>query len=198
MSSKYSVERDLDELERMVERLGEYILGEAMYLPIGGGFFRGSRTPQLTIGALLLRRRRLSHFSPKLNPTEQSRLDATLAEHDKVQREWTLHYEKKLNREIPSRLKVMAGFFRECSENPRDCGSAYPVEASRRTIVQEILIAMDEFGYDKSETQAQALQADVALRRLLHACDFIWSPLLEVVYPRAAFWWLYGKPPSDG
>ena len=197
MSSKYSLERDLDELERMVERLGEYILGDAMYLPIGGGFFRGSRTPQLTIGALLLRRRRLTHFRPKLNSAEQSRLDAALAEHDKVQREWMLHYEKKLNREIPSRLKVMVSFFRECAENPRDCGSAYPVEASRRTIVQEILLAMDEFGYGKNETQALLLQTDVALRRILHACDFIWSPQLEAVYPRADFWWLYGRPAAD-
>lgn len=194
MSSRYSLARDLDELEQMIERLGDYLLGDEMYLSIGGGVFRGSSTPQMTIGALLLRRRRLSHLHAKLKRADGFRLDAALAQHDNLQREWTLHYEKKLQREVPMRLKVMAGFFRECSENPRDCGGAYPVEALRRTIVQEILIALDEFGYEKREAAAALRPADQALRRLLHAGDFIWSPVLEAVYPSAIFWWLYGRP----
>ena len=194
MSSRYSLARDLGELEQMVERLGDYLLGDAMYLPVGGGFFRGSSTPQMTIGALLLRRRRLTHLRAKLKRADGHRLDAALAQHADLQREWTLHYEKKLQREVPMRLKVMAGFFRECSENPRDCGGAYPVEALRRTIVQEILMALDEFGYEKRDAAAAARPADQALRRLFHAGDFIWSPPLEAVYPRENFWWLYGSP----
>ncbi len=194
MSSRYSLARDLDELEQMVERLGDYLLGDAMYLPVSGGFFRGSSTPQMTIGALLLRRRRLKHLRDRLKRKDARRLDAALAQHDSLQREWTLHYEKKLQREVPMRLKVMAGFFRECSENPRDCGGAYPIEALRRTIVQEILVAMAEYGYDKRDATAALRPADQALRRLLHAGGFIWSPILEAVYPRDGFWWLYGGP----
>ncbi|MCY4063970.1 MAG: hypothetical protein OXG53_16480 [Chloroflexi bacterium] len=194
MSSRYSLARDLDELEQMVERLGDYLLGDTMYLPVSGGFFRGSGTPQLTVGALLLRRRRLAHLRAKLKRADGLRLDDALAQHDDLQRQWTLHYEMKLQREIPMRLKVMAGFFRECSENPRDCGGAYPVEALRRTIVQEIFLALAEFDYDMREAAAALRPADQALRRLLHAGDFIWSPMLEPVYPRATFWWLYGSP----
>ena len=194
MSSRYSIERDLHEFEQMVERLGDYLLGDAMYLPVGGGFFRGSSRPQMTIGATLLRRRRLMQLRAKLKRADGRRLDAALAQHDDLQREWTLHYEQKLQREVPMRLNVMAGFFRECSENPRDCAGGYPVEALRRTIVQEILLAMSEFDYDKSGATASARPADQALRRLLHPSDFIWSPSLEAVYPKAAFWWLYGSP----
>lgn len=194
MSSRYALERDLDEFEQMVERLGDYLLGDAMYLPVGGGFFRGSSTPQMTVGALLLRRRRLTHLRARLKRKNGLRLDNALAQHDNLQREWTLHYEKKLQREVPMRLKVMAGFSRECSENPRDCAGAYPIEALRRTIVQEILMAMDEFGYDKRDARAALRPADQALRRLLQAGDFIWSPILEEVYPKAVFWWLYGSP----
>ena len=194
MSAQYSLGRDLDELERMVERLGEYLVGDAMYLPLGGGFFRGSSTPQLTLGALLLRRRRLSCLRGKMKRADGLRLDAALAQHDDLQHEWPLHYEKKLRHEVPMRLKAMAGFFRECGENPRDCAGAYPIEALRRTIVQEILIALDAFRYDKRELTADVGPSDQALRRLLHAGGFIWSPRLEPVYPNAAFWWLYGRP----
>ncbi|MDE2777976.1 MAG: hypothetical protein OXI77_18770 [Chloroflexota bacterium] len=194
MSSRYSLKRDLDELERMVARLGDYLLGNEMYLSIGGGAFRGLSAPQLTIGALLLRRRRLTQLRAKLKRADGIRLDAALADHDDLQREWTLHYEQKLQREVPSRLRVMAGFFRECSENPRDCAGAYPIEALRRTIVGEILLAMMEFGYEKSEVIASVRSADQALRRILQAGEFIWSPLLAPVYPQDDFWWLYGRP----
>jgi len=194
MSSRYSLKRDLDELERMVLRLGDYLLGNEMYLSIGGGAVRGSSAPQMTLGALLLRRRRLTQLRSKLKRADGIRLDAALADHDNLQREWTLHYEQKLQREVPSRLRVMAGFFRECSENPRDCAGAYPIEALRRTIVGEILLAMKEFGYEKSEVIASVRPADQALRRILQAGEFIWSPLLAPVYPQDDFWWLYGRP----
>ncbi len=194
MSAKYVLDRDLSELEQMAERLREYLLGDALYMPIGGGFFRASTTPQLTLGAALLRRRRLSLLRASLNLPQQSRLDAALGQHDSVHGEWTVHYEKKLKQEAPSRLKLMRAFFRDCSESPRDCGAAYPVEALRRTIVQEILLAMDELAYDKGELMAQVQQTDVALRRLLHAGAFIWSVGLEAVYPRSTFWWLHGSP----
>lgn len=194
MSSRYSLRRDLDEMERMVERLGDYLLGDAMYLSIGVAAFRGSSSPQMTIGALLLRRRRLMRLRAKLKRADGIRFDAALVEHSKLQREWTLHYEQKLLREIPMRLRLMAAFFRECSENPRDCAGAYPIEALRRTIVGEILLAMMEFGYEKSEVIASVCSADQALRRILQAGEFIWSPLLAPVYPQDDFWWLYGRP----
>ncbi len=125
---------------------------------------------------------------------QASRLDAALRQQGQAQAEWTLHYEKKLKQEAPSRLKVMRAFFADCSESPRDCAPAYPVEALRRTLVQEILLAMEEFGYDASELTAAVQQTDVALRRILRAGDFIWSERLAAVYPREVFWWLYGSP----
>lgn len=197
MSSRYSLARDLDEFEQMVERLEDYLLGDAMYLPLGGGFFHASSTPQLTLGALLLRRRRLCHLRAKLKRVDAVRLDAALAQHGRLQQEWTLHYNKKLRQEVPLRLRVMGGFFRECSENPRDCASAYPVEALRRSLIQEIMLAMAEFGYDKGNLRAAVRPADQALRRILHAGEFIWSPVLEEIYPRTMFWWLYGSPDSS-
>ena len=77
MSTRYSLERDLDELERMAERLHEYLLGDVLYLSIGAGFIRGDSMPQLTSGALLLRRRRLTSLRPRLDSKQTARLGAS-------------------------------------------------------------------------------------------------------------------------
>ncbi len=50
MSAKYELERDLSQLERMTENLVDYLLGDALYMPVGG-FFRASTMPQLSLGA---------------------------------------------------------------------------------------------------------------------------------------------------
>ena len=191
MPAAYSLARDLAELEHMLERLNEYVLGDRLYLPFAANFARRSTAPQLTLGALLLRRRRLRQLRPSASSDQQLRLDAALARHHAVQNEWTLHYENKLKEEVPARLKQMGSFFHECQENPTGCAAAYPQAALRRTIVQEILLAMDEFGYDKRVLTASVERTDIALRRLLQADAFIWSAALRPLYPRRDFWWLY-------
>ncbi|MCY4072879.1 MAG: hypothetical protein OXG60_16420 [Chloroflexi bacterium] len=194
MSSTYSLNRDLQEFAQMGDKLHEYMLGDALYMPVSGGFFGGSSTPQLTTGAFLLRRRRLSLLQESLDAPQRALLDASMKQHADIQQEWRLHYEKKLRQEVNARLKLMAAFFRECSESPRDCAAAYPVEAMRRTIVQEILLAMDEFDYDKDELLPKVQHCDASLRLHLKAGEFIWSAKLESVYPRTVFWWLFARP----
>lgn len=194
MSREYSLARDLNEFEQMIERLQDYVLGDKLYLPLSAAYSRAATLPQLSLGVLLLRRRRLMRLRASLNPKQRERLEAALVQHDAVQDEWTLHYENKLKLEAPARLKQMRAFFRDCQENPAGCASAYPLEALRRTIVQEILLAMDEFGYGKPGLMANVAQTDIALRRLLHAGRFIWSARLEPVYSRPDFWWLHGNP----
>lgn len=194
MSSRYSLARDLDELERMTERLRDYVLGDALYMSIGGGFARGASMPQLTIGNLLLRRRRLCQLRTKLDSAQDARLSKALARHKAIQREWRLHYENKLKQEVPARLRLLRAFLFDCGEHPRNCAGAYPVEAMRRTVVEEILLAMAESNSDTRELKSQVETADATLRRLLDASDFIWSAVLTPVYARETFWWLYGGP----
>lgn len=194
MSATFSPGRDLKELLQMGEKLADYLLGDALYMPVSGGFFRAGGTPQLTIGAYLLRRRRLALLRHRLNPSQRGQLDAELNEHDALQAEWRLHYEKKLRREFQSRLKLITAFFHDCREMPTGCAGNYPVEAMRRTLIQEILLAYDEFDYDARELRPMARHCDDRLRRLVKRGSFIWADMLQPVYPRDAFWWLYGMP----
>ncbi len=196
MSSRYSLARDLDEFERMTERLGDYLLGDTLYLSIGGGLLRGGATPQLTIGNLLLRRRRLRELRAQLNDEQDARLSKALARHIALQRDWRLHYGDKLGREVPARLRLLLSFLYDCKENPRGCPGAYPVEALRRTVIAEITLAQDEFAYDAGDLPLRIERVDRDLRNLLQPGPFLWSKALEAIYPREAFWWLHGQPAS--
>ena len=188
MSASYSLERDLRELALMGAALGDYLPAPELYRRIGAG-----NLPQLTLGAFLLRARRLRHFRDAMDSGQQAALSKALAQHNAGRREWTLHYQDKLKREADSRLRAMRAFFGECAESMRDCAAAWPAEAARRTLIQEILMAMDD-GDDKDARLRDVRRCDAALRRLLMRCDFVWSPGLAPVYPRDVFWWLYARP----
>lgn len=195
MSKNYSIETDLKELSKMGDALEKYIPSDELYMSVGGGgFFSASSMPQLTTGAFLLRLRRLNQLRGELTSAQQATLDKATAQHDSVRKEWAVHYEKKAVREALSRLKSMNEFFRECRESMKLCANAYPTEAQRRTIIQELLIAMDEYGFDKHEVVTQVHRTDGELRSWIQSGEFIWDDTLKSVYPLSTFWWLYGRP----
>jgi hypothetical protein len=194
MSKSYAIDRDLQELAKMGDALAKYIPSDTLYMSVSGGFFSASTMPQLTIGAFLMRARRLTHLCQQLTPTQQATLDHAIAQHDDVRKEWAVHYEKKAVREGLSRLKSMTEFFRECRDSLKLCANSYGTEALRRTIVQELLIAMSDYGYDTSEIIAQTRTTDGELRRWITESGFFWDSQLQAIYPRDTFWWLYGQP----
>ncbi len=194
----YSVDRDLKEAAAMASGLETYVRGTNLYGSVGGGLF-SSNMPSLTIGALLMRLRRLRAQFDSLTPDQRSRLEQAEAAHEKARREWTHHYTEKLTQEGFSRLKAMNTFFEECGERaldrPNPCASIYLPEALRRTIVQEILIAMHDSNLPTDALSAEARKIDGRLRRYTAPSDFIWAAELEAIYPRSPYWWLYAKPP---
>ncbi len=191
----YSIMRDLDEAQAMAKGLEAYVRGTNLYGSVGGGLF-GSRMPSLTIGALLLRMRRLSAQTESMTPDQRDKLDKIRDQHDHTRREWRKHYDEKLTQEAFSRLKAMRTFFEECAERPRTCGGNYQPETLRRTIVQEIIETLRAQGQPVDEIVTEAKNVDGRLRRFVQPAPFVWASGLEAVYPRDIFWWLYAKPPQ--
>lgn len=194
MSSNYNISKDLKEAEEMVNNLSDYLPGNDLYGNTGGVF---SNMPSLTVGALLMRLRRLQTLRDKLDGREQQRLDDLLALHAKISKDWASHYDEKLVREGQSRIDAMQGFFRECMGNVSNCASIYRPELLRRTIVQEIVTVMAERRVESDELTDAIRAADGRLRSFLREESFQWDELLEPVYPKREFWWLYQAPPQD-
>ena len=102
-----------------------------------------------------------------------------------------------MEREVQSRLKAMGEFFRDCRESIKLCSGAYLVEAMRRTIIQELMIALDEQGVESGNLKFKLQHTDNELRSWVTAGEFLWSDRLLPLYPQESFWWLYGRPEPD-
>jgi len=195
MSQTYSFERDLKEAEVMVGSLESYIRQDNLYGTAGGGMFSSGSMPSLTVGALLMRLRRLNDLRSELSESQQARLDDVIENNAHVANEWRLHYTGKMDREVKSRLDAMKTFFDECRSNPSNCANLYRPEALRRTIVQDLLFGMKDMNVDvDDELKRKLQQTDNALRAWLIPAGFQWASELEPAYPRSTFWWLYQNP----
>jgi hypothetical protein len=195
----YSINRDLDEAEAMAKGLAPYVQGDQLYGSTGGfGFLNLSNMPSLTIGALLLRTRRLHELNQRgdLSDEQAQRLQKILHRNDEVFREWTKAYTDKMMREAESRLKAMQTWFEECFNDPKTCARNYRPEAMRRTTVQELFIAMDEIDIQPDDDLTRLKgQIDAQLRRYANERgEFLLDATLQPVYPEATFWWLYQRP----
>lgn len=195
MAATYDISKDLKEASAMARGLSDYVRGDELYGNAGGGFF--SRMPSLTVGALLLRLRRLHALRGDLNERQQKTLDEAVNAYETVRKEWTTHYEEKLLREAKSRIDAMQGFFRECRDSMSRCAGIYRPELLRRSIVQEIERELQELRVEDDELQDKIRGADGRLRAFLRDDQFQWDERLQDLYPKSEFWWLYQKPPQE-
>jgi hypothetical protein len=142
-----------------------------------------------------MRLRRLRVLRDQMTPAQQAKLDEIEKQHEAVRKEWRTHYENKLLKEAISRLDAMRGYFEEIRDSPNMAVGAYKPEALRRTIVQDILAALDEWGIKSADLDSKVRVADSTLRSVgLQQSEFIWPAALEPAYPQRVYWWLYSKP----
>jgi hypothetical protein len=194
----YATAKDLSEAGAMVERLESYVRGSELYVQLGGlgALFGGGSLPSMTVGALLLRLRRLEHFADRMSAEQRGTLNDLRGRHAHIRDEWLYQYDQKLTREAHSRLDAMRRFFEECAESPRQCASNYLPEALRRTIVQELLTVIDERGIEDEKLPGKVREIDSRLRRYVKPAAFLWDAALQPVYDSKIFWWLYMRPES--
>lgn len=193
----YNLEQDLREAQAMADALVPYVYEDQVYGKVGsGGMFSSSQMPSLTLGALLMRLRRLHALEDQMSDSQRAALAAVDQQHESVRNEWTQHYNNKLTQEALSRLKAITQYFEECRDDPRACASAYLPEALRRTIAQEIAEVLKRSGIPSDEVIRAMRTADGGLRRYAQPSAFIWAQALEPVYPQNPYWWLYARPPQ--
>lgn len=194
MAQKYKFASDLKQAQMMAEQLEGYVRSKQLYGYAAGLF---SNMPSLTIGALLLRLRRLDLLRDHLKDRQLKALDQSIDRYAQVRHEWMYHYSEKAQQEAQSRIDAMKGFFYECRDNIHNCIGIYKPEMMRRTIIQELLYEFDDLNL-KPDTDLidKIRQTDQNLRQITEPSDFQWAHILQAAYDRDSFWWLYASPPD--
>jgi hypothetical protein len=193
---KYSIDQDLREAGAMADGLERYIQGDQLYGTAGsGGFLSSGNLPSLTIGALLMRMRRLQAQVDKMTDSQREQLRQIEAKHEAVLKEWRYRYQDRMVWEANSRLDAINAFFDECASNPRICSQIYNPEVLRRTTVQELIQPMRDLNVaDLADIEKKAHAVDARLRRFVRSSPFVWSPELAPFYPQEVYWWMYNSP----
>lgn len=194
MSKSYDFTKDLREAKLMVDNLESYVRGDELYQTVGGFF---SKIPSLTVGAVLMRLRRLNDLNSYLDDAQRQTFTEINQKFETTREDWRTHYEEKLVREAHSRLDAMHNFFRECQDSLQNCAGLYRPEILRRTIVQEIMYEMTHLKLSEADLTRKVRGTDGKLRGVLRSADFQWADVLRPAYPEKDFWWLYNAPPND-
>lgn len=187
----YSFDLDLTEVKAMVDNLIPYVYEDELY---GRVDLKGAR---LTPGAILLRLRRLQALREQLNASQSEQLALIMSTFETTRAEWTVAFTRKLVREVEARLRDIQTYLGECNDDPKTCANAYMPEALRRTMIAEIFDVLPSTDEHYARLMTSTKQVDGGLRRYVRESGFIWSAILEPVYPRQTYWWLYGRPSKE-
>lgn len=182
----FSLHHDIEVLDVMTANLTPYLYENELY-----GYLSGN-LPQLTLGGLLLRLHRLSKIETHLVSDQKATVQAARARLETESAKWAIHYEKKLQHELASRLTALDQYVRECQENRVDGAAHYAVQAEKRTMIECLRDAAQKNAVLSDDLAVHIEHTDQRLRRLVRDGHFIYdSDTLADAYPAATYWWLY-------
>jgi hypothetical protein len=190
----YNLDRDLAEARAMAQSLEDYLRDNVLYGSVNGLFSSDPDMPSLTIGALLLRLRRLAAQERRMSPEQKAILSEIEMLHDDVRGRMTGRYHERLVNEAGARLRTLEAFLAECEGGDQECADSYLPEALRRTIVQEIVAGLQKYGMPLIDLDTTVRRNDQIMRRFVKPSDFIWADALQPFYPSDTYWWLYARP----
>jgi hypothetical protein len=180
---------DLQYLQAGLDQLESYLLSGDIYRPIGIQAGRGEPPyPQLTLGSLLLARLR-AQVSAEI-PAEKLELERLDQQIEALRSRWRSAWSNKAQAEFRSRLNLWRDFLEEYRQDPASNRDRYAYEVNRRVLLE--LLTPETMQLPIPSQQALA-GLDQWLRSSLTPGPFIWEASLAPSFPRATFWYLYGK-----
>jgi len=183
---------DLRYLQSGVGELENYLLSEDIFWPVDIRPPAGEPGyPQLTLGGLLLARKRLTAYNK--SPKQATDVDKITAAMDTVRSNWRVAWERKAARSFGVRLKMWRDFIEEYRHGPLDNADRYAYEVRLRTMLA--LLKTEGGGQVSAEVDLLAL-LDKFLDNVMIPNGFVWEPELQMGFPENIYWYLYGRLPS--
>lgn len=180
--------QDLALLQASAGELQDYLLSDRVFWQL--------HTPQLlpgvSLGALLLVRRRLEARSGLLGREAEAAARRGLAEVEAGLARWRVAAERKAERELPARLNLWSRFLDEWAADGPPGPGEYAAQVTQRVIAELLLGRYPHLAGLPAAAGLPAL--DSRLRGRLGPGGFAWPADLQSAFPAGPFWPLYGAP----
>ena len=172
--------KDLNYFVKGVADLEDYLLSSELYWNLPG-------LSRLTLGGLYLTKIRLEIAS--LQSGDKVLFDEAVRQLEYLSLRWRVAYEKKIQREITSRMNLWQNYLSDYWGSPEDYGVAYRHEVRWRVMLQLLAeIIADDF---KEKSILAAL--DDRLLYSFQSGKFLWAEELSGQFDENKFWFLYGN-----
>jgi hypothetical protein len=176
-------------MKASLSSLENYLLSSEVYWPVSQAPpFGKPGYPRLTLGALLLARKRLQALS--LSNIQEGQFAQITSQMDQLRSSWRVAWGQKATKEYRARLNLWRVFLEEFRQDPERNDDRYPYEVGRRVMLA--LLAQEADGIPESEINLLN-SLDRLLSEIFIPGDFIWDRGLIPSFPREIYWYLYGS-----
>ncbi len=191
-SSAEKLAQDLEILQVMADQMDDYLRSESLFWPMGY-----SDMPMLTLGGYWLRQHRLMALRSLLTSEQQAQLDAAIQTFDTAVSEWVVRTEKRAHTELEARIRQWGEYLGDLADKKSADLASYPAQVEVRAIIAALLNQLQQRPYTLDQKLANAATSlDQGLRARLSGGEFVWPEAWQPAYPKAEYWFLYGRPRS--
>lgn len=191
-SSEEKLAQDLEILQVMADQMDDYLRSESLFWPMGY-----SDMPMLTLGGYWLRQHRLMALRSLLTSEQQAQLDAAIQTFDTAVSEWVVRTEKRAHTELEARIRQWGEYLGDLADKKSADVASYPAQVEVRAIIAALLNQLQQRPYTLDQKLANAATSlDQGLRARLSGGEFVWPEAWQAAYPKAEYWFLYGRPRS--
>lgn len=189
-SERDILRRDLTILEKMLDRLPEYLQSDETYWET-----KEPDMPKMTIGGCLMRLDRLDALRRRMAPDDQENLDRAKQTFADALEDHVVRFEKRAHQELHARLSEWVAYLKDLSRHMVADEDYYADIVDVRVVITALLDKMRTAPYQVQQQVVDEINSlDQNLRTRWYAGEFVWPAVWQPAYPLEKYWYLYGKP----
>jgi len=172
-----------------LDELGEYLLTDNLYWPLGARAPLGAPAyTRMTIGSILLHLENARALAVAVD--QVSEVDRIESELNKLRIRWRVAWERKAHEEFQGRLRRWGQYLAELNRSDEISASSYRYEIRWR-VVLDLLVS--DFGTFSVANQGILSELYHVLKAKFSSGAFVWSADLSKGFPRELYWYLWGN-----
>lgn len=190
MNDSEILQRDLMIMEAMIGHLDSYLASDATHWDMAV-----RDMPPMSLGGILMRRRRLTVRQELLDAPDQARLAAASAGFDATIKEHVVRFEQRADMELQARMREWTQYLSDLHSRAAANLEHYRSVVDTRVVISELAGKLGEYPFRLAPHIANDITAlDRHLSLVWISGHFVWPEVWKPAYPGDEYWYLFGHP----